>query len=183
MANINLIPQYERVEQTKVKLVKFSTVMAVLLFLVIAGTGYYMYYTTSQLRQEIAVQENQIDELRTEIRGLDNIEINARNLFKKSTTLKNIFNSRKYYSILLNELNSSIPDGVSVGSFTMGKENTINLAGSAQTYNLVQDFTNLILERDIFEQVSLNSVSLDSQDSSVSFFVIVTFNGELLNAR
>jgi Tfp pilus assembly protein PilN len=178
---INLIPKEERIQQTKTKVVKFSTILAVVLLVVVAGIGGYFYYRVYNLKKELKATNTDITNLRSEITSLSTIEIEARNLYKKTTILQSIFDNRIYYSTLLKELEQSVPDKVVVDSFGVNKDNTVAISGSAETYNLVQDFTNKLLSRDIFTSVELNSVGLDSRDGKISFFIIVSYNEDLLH--
>jgi Tfp pilus assembly protein PilN len=178
---INLIPQEERIQQTKTKVVKLSTILSVILLIVVAGVGGYFYYKAYTLRSNIKDLDSSITNLRTEISSLSEIEIQARNLYKKSTILQSIFNERIYYSTLLTELEASIPDGVDIQSFGLGKESTIVISGNAATYNYVQELTNRLLERDIFTSVALNSVGLQNKDDSIIFFIVVTYDEDLLH--
>lgn len=181
MQNINLIPQNERIQQTKVKLVKLSTILALFVFLAIAAYGGFLFYSDLQVKEEIKQRNGQIALMRDSITKLSDIEVNARNLFKKTSTLDKIFTDRIYYSRLITQFNESVPEGVTVDSFTLGQDLTISISGAATNYNLVQDFTNRLLEKELFTQVSLNSVSLDNSNKNVTFFLVVTYNGELLN--
>lgn len=178
---INLIPQEERIQQTKTKVVKFSTILAVVLLVIVAGIGGYFYYKTYTLKKDLENLNNQISNLRGQITSLSTIEVEARNLYKKTTILQSIFDNRIYYSVLLKELDQSVPKNVVIDSFGVNKDNTVAISGSANTYNAVQDFTNKLLERDIFTSVELNSVGLDSREEKISFFIIVTYNEDLLH--
>jgi Tfp pilus assembly protein PilN len=63
----------------------------------------------------------------------------------------------------------------------MGSDNTISLSGRADAYNDVQDFTNKLLEQDMFTEVSLKSVGLEDRDNTVNYFIVVTYKAEALN--
>jgi Tfp pilus assembly protein PilN len=176
---INLIPQEERIQQTKTKVVKLSTILAVILLIIAAGLGGYFYYRVYTIKQEISDLDGNITQLRSDISSLSEIEVNARNLFKKSEALMTLFDNRYYYSTLLRELDASIPEQVVIESFGLGKENTVAISAKAANYNLVQDFTNKLLERDIFTEVSLNSVGLESTE--VGFFIVVSYDESFLH--
>lgn len=178
---INLIPQEERVSQTKTKVVKVSTWLAIGVLIIIVGVSGYFYYKSYNLKQELSSMEASVASLRTEINKLSDIEINARNLFKKSNTLSTIFESRLYYSKLLKELEASVPSTINIKTFGLSKDMTISISGDADDYNSVQDFSNRLLARDVFSQVQLNSVGLESQKDKVNFFILVTYKEELLH--
>ena len=50
--SINLIPQEERVEQTKTKVVKLSTILSVIFLLFIGGVGGYLYYKVQTVKND-----------------------------------------------------------------------------------------------------------------------------------
>lgn len=181
METINLIPKEERIQQTKTKVVKFSTILSVIVLVIVAGIGGFYYYKAYTVRSELEMVENNITDLRSQISQLSDIEIDARNLFKKSNTLVSIFDSRLYFSIMLDELEQSVPDGVVVRSFGLNKDMQVSISGTAQTYNEVQDFSNRLLERPLFTEVSLNSVGLENNDERINFFILVTYSEEVLN--
>ena len=101
MANINLIPQSEKQEQVKQKAVKTSTVLAIVLFLIVGAIGGYMFYQSTTINKQIASHEDNISNLRGDIQRLEAIEISARNLGQRYSTLKELLSSRNYYSILM----------------------------------------------------------------------------------
>ncbi len=181
METINLIPKEERVQQAKTKVVKASTILSVLVLLIAAGVGGYFYYKAYTIRIQVEELETKITNLRSDINGLSKIEIDARNLYKKSTILGSIFNSRAYYSVMLEELEVSVPSGVVLKSYGLNKDKAVAIAGLAQTYNQVQEFSNKLLERPLFTEVTLNSVGLESSKERINFFILVTYNEELLN--
>jgi len=178
---INLIPQEERVQQVKTKVVKASTILAILVLVIVAGVGGFFYYKTYTVRAQVEELEGKITNLRSDINDLSKIEIDARNLFKKSTILGAIFDSRAYYSVMLEELETSVPSGVIIKSYGLNKEKAVAIAGLAQTYNQVQEFSNKLLERPLFTEVTLNSVGLENNKERINFFILVAYNEELLN--
>ena len=181
MANINLIPEQEVALQTKTKAVKFSTVLAIFLLIVVAGIGAYYFYNATSLRNQISEHENNVTSLRGEISALATIEISSRNLYTKSSTLSTIFNERVLYSKMLENLDNSTPPSILVDSFSLGNNNTINVSGDGETYNSIQDFSNNLLEKDLFISVELNTVTLDSNDGRINFFIVVNYDPVLLH--
>ena len=181
METINLIPQEERVQQTKTKVVKLSTYLAIVVLVIVAGIGGYFFYTAQTIKDKAKKLDSSIAGLRTDINKLSDIEISARNLFTKSEVLGSIFQSKVYYSRLLKALEISTPDTVTANSFGLAKDSTMSISGYAKTYNAVQDFSNKILESELFTEVELNSVGLESSKDQVNFFIVVTFNEELLH--
>ncbi|MFC1756295.1 PilN domain-containing protein [Patescibacteria group bacterium] len=178
---INLIPKEERVQQTKTKVVKLSTYLAIGLLVIVAGVGGYFFYKAQTIKGQVKQLEGSVATLRADINKLSDIEISARNLYTKSEVLSAIFDDRVYYSRLLKELEVSTPSGVLVKSFGLGKDTTISISGEANTYNDVQDFSNKLLDRQYFTEVSLNSVGLESRKDKVNFFIVVSYSEELLH--
>ena len=178
---INLIPQEERIQQTKTKVVRVSTWLSLVIMLIVVGISGYFYYKSYNLKQELEEKKESVASLRSDINNLSDIEISARNLFKKSNTLSSIFDSRIYYSKFLNELEASIPETIKINSLSLGKDKQISLSGEADDYNSVQDLSNRLLSREVFTEVQLNSVSLEGSSNKVDFFILVTYDEELLH--
>jgi len=68
-----------------------------------------------------------------------------------------------------------------VKTFGLNKDSQISISGTAQTYNQVQEFSNKLLESPLFTEVSLNSVGLEKSEEKINYFIIVTYNEEVLN--
>lgn len=181
MQSINLIPKGERIEQREIKLVKISTVVAIIIFLMVNIVSGYYYYTTSNLKKEISKTDMEIQNLRGEVGKLSDIEISSRNLYKKTFALKEILNERKYYSALLENLQSTIPENVLIDDFSMGNEDTLDITGVGSDYPSIQVFTNNVLANKLFTEVSLNSVTLNSKENNISFFIVITYDVSKLN--
>lgn len=181
METINLIPQEERVQQVKTKVVKLSTVLSLAILVLVVAVGGFFYYQSFTLKTKLKATDGSIANLRTEINKLASIEIEARNLYKKSTVLATLFESRIYYSAMLEELEKSIPQGVNIKSYGLMKDKQVSIAGRADTYNQVQEFSNKLLERPLFTEISLNSVGLDNNKEGINFFIFVTYNEDLLH--
>jgi len=177
---INLIPQEERVQQTKTKVVKLSTYLAIGILVIVAGVGGYFFYKAQTIKEQVKSLDGSVSALRADINKLSDIEINARNLYTKSTVLGSIFESKVFYSQLLKELEASIPDTVKINSFSLSNDLTMSISGEASTYNAVQDFSNRLLEREPFIEVELNSVGLESHQDKVNFFIVVSYSEEML---
>ena len=125
--------------------------------------------------------DTEMGSLRSQIAGHSEIEINARNLSKKSTALRTIFDATVYYSKLVEEVEASTPSGIVIDSFSLGKDTTVALSGRADTYNTVQEFTNRLLSRDLFTEVALKSAGIDNRQDQKNFFIVVTYNLEKLS--
>ena len=190
MADINLIPQEEKTEQAKVKAVKSSTYVSIIIFLIVGAIGGYMFYQTNSISNRIKETENNIQSLRSDVVALAKIEISARNLGLRYSTLRDIMKTRTHHSLLMQEFDTRVPDTIDITTFGIGKENTINISGTGADYISIARFINNLLNeeflggnenlRKVFTDVSLNSVNLDSQTNNAKFFIVVTLDKELL---
>ena len=178
--SINLIPQQEVVAQRKTKWIKLSTVMSVLILVIVGGVSAYVFYTTLNLRSDIKEHDTKISSLRTQIQGLSDIEIKARNLDQKYTAIANLLDTRSYYSEMLETLRGQTPEGVEVDTFTFGREGAINLSGSGESYLAISDFIEQLLSTDLFTEVIINSVTLEPSTNRAKFFLLVSYDVEVI---
>lgn len=183
--SINLIPQEELREQVQVQVVKASTIVMIVLLVVVAGISGYLFYTTTKLEEEIAAHEQASEGLRTQIQSLADIEIVTRNLDKKYRALSSIFSEKVYYSILADELRKRAPGYVTIADFSMrGAE--LSLSGEGSNYIAISEFLSNLTEpteaivtpglEELFFNVTLNSVTLDSRSSNVKYFITAEFD-------
>ncbi len=191
--SINLIPQEEKKEQRKERIVKMSSVFSILLLLIVAGVSGYYWYRKSQINQAIAAQDVNIEKSRNDITSLSDIEVVARELDAKYVVLGGFFDARYRYSILLDELQKRIPsDTVAVDNFTLvgDARSAISLSGTGLDYISIARFIDTLSDQNypgvrpgyekLFTNVTLNSVNLDNQDLSVTYFIVVDFDSSLL---
>ena len=187
--SINLVPQEEVIEQTKSKLVRFSTVFSVILLVVISSIGAYLIYQKNTLQEQVESLDSEIGTLRADINSLSAIEINARNLDKKYNVLSELFGSRAYYSLILEELKARTPGNVKIGNFNI-HDTDIDLSGDGSDYISVATFMNNLLNKEfeggnedlksLFTSVSLNAVSLKGKEGGVTFVIVVSYDPALL---
>lgn len=190
MADINLIPQEVKKEQAKEQVVKSTTLFSVIILVIMVLVSGFMFFRNLNTRNQITSVNSSIESLRGDIVQLANVEVVARNLDTKYITLQEIFSSRNYYHILMSEFRQRIPRNVSIDTFGTGRENTINVSGSGSDYIAIAQFVRNLSDQDfegagpglenLFIDVTLNSVNLDAQTSDARFFVVVTFNPELI---
>lgn len=191
--DINLVPEKVKKEQAKKRLVKKSTLIAILILVLVAlGTG-YLVLRKYMVKNRIQETEVRIESLRSDIRSMQEIEVKARKLDKQYSTIRSILTGRDRHSVLLNELEARLPSSVEIETFTTGKENTINLSGKGSDYLAVAEFVNNLSNnnftdgqeglQELFTNVSLNSVNLDTQSSKARFFIVIKVNSELLKAN
>lgn len=185
--SINLVPREIKTEQVKVRVVKASSVVTVLMLIIVGGISGYFYYNNLMAKSKIKENEAQIASLRKDIQEMEDIEVVARNLDKKYSSIKDVLDNRLYYSMLMEEVKSRIPEGVILTEFILNRDGTISLDGYGQTYLSISEFFgNLGVPSSeegvepLFGDVTLNSVSFDNRDGTAKYSITTKFNGELL---
>lgn len=191
---INLIPETEQKEQQKVKIVRSSSVITILMLLVAVGVSAYFFYDANKLQTNIEEQNTLIENYRQDISQMSDIEIEARKLDAKYKILEEIYSTNRNYSILLHEFDKRLPyPNVKVESFVLGGENlnTINVSGNGDKYLFIATFMNTLIDtnfneakdglEDLFTEVTLTSVDLDSQTEGADYNIVVNFSPEKLN--
>jgi Tfp pilus assembly protein PilN len=195
--SINLIPQEEQQAQQKTQIVRMSTIFSIFLLILVGGIAGYYFYLSNSMSSRLAAETANTEALRGEIKRLASIEIVARNLDKKYTTLKDIFNTREKYSLVLKDLKVRTPQSITVTDLSLAKDQTLAVSGDGTDYLAVSAFASYLtgenvaqsteaekypeLEKNkIFKAVSLNSVSLDAQKKNVNFFLVLSYIKEAL---
>lgn len=188
--SINLIPRQELEKQAEVKVLNLSTIVSFVLLGIVSIVSIYLLINTTSLKRQISTLDSSISSLRSNIKSLSSIEIMARNLDKKNKVLSAIFKDRFYYSKLMEELNARKPQGVNIVDLNLRENNTLNISGKADNYILVAEFTNTLLDKsfsngnlllkDVFEEVTLNSVNLENKGGGVNFSITVEFTPQKL---
>lgn len=187
--SINLIPQQEVREQQKVKIVKVSTILTVLVLVIVAGISIFYFKKTTDLNNELSQVNADIEQLRGNIRSMEPIEVKARNLYKKYSVLDKLFKERVAFSLLLEELRVREPDGLVVASLDIRGTEAV-LSGNGQNYNVISDFIRALVDqdfpsgnpdlKDLFSNVQLSTVSYDNSKATVNFSLNVTFREDKL---
>lgn len=179
--SINLIPHEEKQVQVTAQAVKLSTVVTIFLFLIVAAVSGFFYYRIYTLKAQSKDLDFKITAHRAAITELATIEITARNLDARYQALSGIYGSRVYFSKLLKEVKDRTPSSVVIDSFTIIPGNKITINGTSQSYISIADFINKLAEADsVFTDVSLNSVNLEKSTNRIGFYVMVTYNPEVL---
>ena len=188
--SINLIPRQEVEKQTETKVLNLSTILSFVLLGIVSIVSVYFLITSMNIKKQIKSLDSSIGGLRSSIKSLSSIEITARNLDKKHKVLEEIFRDRPYYSNLLQELNKRKPSGVTFIDLNLRENTQLTISGKADTYILVAEFTNTLLNKefnngdpllkDLFTTVTLNSVNLENRGGGVNFSITVEFNPQKL---
>lgn len=189
MQDINLLPQSEIQEQTKVRAVKLSTLFSIIMLLAVMGFSGYILYLNNQSKTKIADLDAEIDAFRNEITSMSATEVTVRNLDKKYNALKTIFSVQKKYSLLIQEIRIRKPAELTVDSMDL-KDGKLNINGSANNYIAIAQFINNLLNKnfeggnaglkEVFTAVSLNSVSMESSKNTIQYFIVVDFDSTKL---
>jgi len=188
--SINLIPKQEIEKQTEVKVLNLSTIISFVLLGIVSIVSIYLLVSTTGIKRQVRTLDASITSLRSNIKSLSSIEIIARNLDKKHKVLASIFKDRSYYSKLMDELNARKPGGVNIIDLNLRENNKLNITGKADTYILVAEFTNTLLDKsfangspllkDLFGEVTLNSVNLENKGGGVNFSITLEFSAQKL---
>ncbi len=179
--SINLVPQSEKREQAKKRVIRASTVFTIFLLLCVLGAGGYLYYQQVQLETQLTEHKSNIAGLRADINELADIEIVARNLDKKYKAVSSILTSRSYYSKLFAELEKRVPPYVQILDFSMSKTSEVSISGSGDNYIAISSFLanlgrpskEVATEgmEGLFTDVTLNSVQLENRNNNVKYFI------------
>jgi len=187
---INLIPDQELNIQKQDKAIKMSSVVTVLLLLSVLGIAGYYYYETDKLNQEINSTNMRIENQRQQITALSSTEIIARNLFKKFSSLKDIYTKRNKYSIVLDEFFKRTTQGIKIDDFSVDPSGKVTITGSGDNYLIVAKFMKDITDseyptattqyKNLFKTVTLNSVNLENAENRASFSLVVDYDASLI---
>lgn len=188
--SINLIPQEERKEQVKTELLRVSTIITIILLVVTSCVAGFYYYRTSTTEKSIIDYESRIESLRSQINALADIEIIARDLDLRKSSLVDLISNRNNYSLLLEEVQRRSPQTVVLDDFNVGAGNVLTISGSADNYLSVAGYINNLNNvnyeqspeelKKLFKKITLNSVNLNEAQANVDFFITVEFDPILL---
>ena len=191
--DIDLIPQEEREVQSEKKLVKLGTVVSLALFFVVAIASGILFYFSNSLKNQALELDAGINKQRSGIKKLADIEISARNLDARTSTLKSIYAQSRYYSRLLDELEKRLPAEVVIESLGIGNGNSVSISGTGADYISLAKFISTVSNQkfegagaglsSLFTNVTLNSVSLDQQTAKAKYFMVVEVNPTLLEKK
>jgi Tfp pilus assembly protein PilN len=184
LSDINLIPQEEVIEQKKTAVVKSSSIISILFLVLALGIGAYFYVTISKIDANIKKADNEIENFRSKVSAMSDVEVAARNLDKKYSSLRLLFDSRSKYSLLLKEIQARKPSDVLIQNLD-AKVGEVSISGTSNSYVSVKNFMDNLLNKDfdggdsrlkdLFVEVSLNSVNFDKSSNTAKFFIVVSY--------
>lgn len=184
--DINLLTKEEKQEQIQTKVIKFSTIFSIVLFVAVAVLSGYFFYSANTLEAQVKAEDTKIVNLRGSIQGMSAVEISARNLYQRFSAIDNVFASRIFYSFLLEHFNSKIPAGVTLDSFGFTSANEISISGEAPNYLAVSEFLrNLNAQEDpqVFPSALLTSITLNSINGTVKYAIVINYDVEALKNK
>ena len=190
--NLDLIPQEEKSLRTKERAGRASFKITTILFVLtlIFSLGVYLY--VASLDSSISQTQASVDDKKRKINDKAELEILARNLDSKYKILSELFGTRFYYSVLLDELSDRLPTTVSINSVDTSTPDTVSLTGEATDYISLAKFLNSLAdpslsstsantkEENLFTEVLINSVNLDPINSKARFNFTLSVGTELL---
>jgi len=190
--NLDLIPQEEKSLRTKERAGRASFKITTILFVLtlIFSLGVYLY--VASLDSSISQTQASVDDKKRKINDKAELEILARNLDSKYKILSELFGTRFYYSVLLDELSDRLPTTVSINSVDTSTPDTVSLTGEATDYISLAKFLNSLAdpslsstsantkEENLFTEVLINSVNLDPINSKARFNFTLSVDTELL---
>ena len=166
-----------------------STVLSIVFLVIITLVSGYFLYSISSLKKQLSGVNSDVEGLRKDIQTKADIEIKARNLDKKFSSLQLVFDQQYKYSLLLQEVRSRKPQFLDIESMDL-KAGKMNVTGKADNYISIAEFINNLLNHsftggtkgleNLFTSVSLNSVSLENTENRIQFFIVVDFDPTLL---
>lgn len=126
----------------------------------------------NNLRRQISDKEARIGELAA-------VGEKVVGLADKNAALIQIFSGRSYYSILLETLKTSIPQGIVITNLSTSQtEKVVNLSGETRSYGDLAKFLRDLVDPkkggSLFTQVALTSVVLEPTTGKAKFVAEVT---------
>jgi len=156
---------------------KVSIIFAVLAFSTLASIKFYNY----RIQSEINSLNVNIDKQRVIIDGLHEFAVKGYQLGVRLEAVKNTMQSKLLYSRLLREVNTHVPEDVSVLAMTMTGLNDLLITGEALfNYAPVALYgENLLGNPNVFKDVKIIHASNVGERDAVKFRdeVVITENG------
>ncbi len=192
MSDIDLIPAEERLQRSKEKAKKFALIFTLILFGITLIASGFLFYYIGTLDKKIMDTTASIEEVKKKIQDKSEIEVSARNLDAKYKILSSILSGRTYYSVLLDELTYRSPTNVTINSVESATPDKATLSGTATDYVSLAKFLNALSDqklasqsatpkdKNLFKEVSITTVSLDSLNLSIKFNLGLQLDESLL---
>jgi len=175
---IELIPKEVRAVKTRTLLIRSLRLGGFVLLgavvLVTVGLLAAVQAQTAALedvQQQVAVEE-------AKLADLSEVEAKVTGLAAKSAVVGYVFEHRKYYSLLLEALSKSTPDGVTVTGLSVSQGDEIGLTGEVMSYTHLANFLRDLVDPEkggsLFTEVGLASVTFNPVEGTAQFAANVT---------
>jgi Tfp pilus assembly protein PilN len=178
---INLLPEKELVETRLESLQKKLIILSAVLIFIFAGIT---IFTFVNWRQQVLANEKlkkEIDLSISEISTYQRPEFLLRTLKEKIGKYSQIVGQRRNYSKTLSDVESLVPEGVSLSDLQLTKDNKISLTGEARNSFDLSVFLLGIIDPDKGGKL-LNDVSIGkltgAKDGTYQFAVSAVLAGE-----
>jgi Tfp pilus assembly protein PilN len=175
--DINLLPDVTLKEEKESKQQKLVTIISMLILIVgaIGLIGAFTYFTIVQDDYNKIVLENK--KTQEKILEYANTEITQRSLKTKLVTAGNVLKAAKDYKTNIEDIQSLVPDGISISDITIDKANKINMNGKANNSDSFSEYVRNILDPEKgskkFTDIALGNVS-SVKDGGLQFSISMT---------
>lgn len=169
---INLLPDITLKEERENKLQKLLTIISMAIFIIgiIAAIVVFTIQLTLNTSYNKLVQDN--EEKKTEVLNFAQTELTQRAIKSKLVTATNVITEAKDYKTTVENIQSVVPDGITISDVSIDKTDKIILNGKANSadsfYNYVKNILDEKQGSKYFTDVNLGSVST-TKDGDLQF--------------
>ncbi len=143
-----------------------------------------------------AINENQMKSLKKEISNSKEMEQSAATLQENLASFYKLNEERTYASRIFTNLEKATPAGITISSFKITSKDVVTISGSAGSFAEVAAFAKSLQEynvnylpqpdldrKPIFTEVTIVSVSKDTNSNNVNYSITFKTNKELLKKQ
>ena len=168
MATINLLPWRDEYRQEKTR--EFFSIL-VLLVILTSLVGYVWYaFVQSEIKSQKArnaLYKKEISVLNTQVREIDKLKKQRKELESKMEVIQNLQNKRPLIVHYFDGLVRAVPDGIYLKKLNRRK-GQFNVTGSSESNSRVSTFMRNLDRSDYFQKPSLKSVVKESFELTFS---------------
>ncbi len=174
---INLLPDITLKEERESKLQKLLTIVSMAIFVIgiIAVIAVFTIQITLNESYKKVVQEN--DSKKTQVLGFADTELSQRAIKAKITTSMNTLSAAKDYKTVIENIQSIVPDGITISDVAIDKTDKIVLNGKANNSESFYNYVKNVLDKEkgakYFTDINLGSVST-TKDGDLQFNISMT---------
>jgi Tfp pilus assembly protein PilN len=174
-SGISLLPQEVEKVRAEEARASFLRRLAVIFFVAAFLVGVVVFGYSFSLRGTISNLDTQISKESSKISSMSETAVQAQDLSRRSSALREIFANRADFSVLLAQIQNAVPPDVKVTDMVVPSEESVSVSGTSRSYPSLAKFL-LSLQGgsgkdSLFKTVELRSVSLDKQSGEVKFDV------------